>query len=93
MLVADSHRRQDAANAARADAARSPPGRLVRLVRGLSRAIVLAAFAGILAFVGGFLWFVAQVPTGEVVLDRNAEAAGRAIRAHLFKVRTSMLGS
>jgi hypothetical protein len=73
MLVADSHRRQDAANAARADTARPPPSRLVRLVRGLSRAIVLAAFAGILAFVGGFLWFVARVPTGEVVLDRNAD--------------------
>jgi uncharacterized SAM-binding protein YcdF (DUF218 family) len=73
MSVADSHRRQDAANAARADAARAPPGRLVRLMRGLSRAIVLAAFTGILAFVGGFLWFVARVPTGEVVLDRNAD--------------------
>jgi uncharacterized SAM-binding protein YcdF (DUF218 family) len=72
MSVADSHRRQDAANAAPA-AAGPAPGRAARLVRGLWRTIVLAVFAGVVAFVGGFLWFVASVPTEEVALDRNAD--------------------
>jgi uncharacterized SAM-binding protein YcdF (DUF218 family) len=69
MSVADSHRRQDGAIMAR----RPTGGGIVRFVRGLWRITVLAAFAAALAFVGGFHWFVASVPTEEVALDRNAD--------------------
>jgi uncharacterized SAM-binding protein YcdF (DUF218 family) len=69
MSVADSHRREDRATTA----PRPAGGRLVRFVRGLGRVAVLAAFAGALAFAGGFLWFVASVPTQEIALDRNAD--------------------
>jgi uncharacterized SAM-binding protein YcdF (DUF218 family) len=73
MSVADSHRRQDAASPAPAATIRPARGRFVRLLRGLWRTVVLATFAGMVAFVGGFLWFVASVPTEEVALDRNAD--------------------
>jgi uncharacterized SAM-binding protein YcdF (DUF218 family) len=69
MSVTDSHRRQDPAS----PAARTGNGRIARLLRGLWRLTVLASFAAIVAFVGGFLWFVARVPTEEVALDRNAD--------------------
>jgi uncharacterized SAM-binding protein YcdF (DUF218 family) len=71
MSVADSHRRQDAASTA--CAAAPPRRRIARFVHGLWRLIVLAAFAGILAFGAGFLWFVGSVPTEEIALDRNAD--------------------
>jgi uncharacterized SAM-binding protein YcdF (DUF218 family) len=69
MSVADSHRRHDAADAA----VRPAPGRIARTVRHLWRVIVLATFAAVAAFVGGFLWFVASVPTEEVSIDRPAD--------------------
>jgi uncharacterized SAM-binding protein YcdF (DUF218 family) len=72
MSIADSHHRQDAANTAPA-AARPRPGRLVRFLRGLWRAAWLSVFVGVVAFGGGFLWFVGSVPTEEVTLDRNAD--------------------
>jgi uncharacterized SAM-binding protein YcdF (DUF218 family) len=69
MSVTDSHHRQDPASTA----ARAADGRVVRFVRGLWRLAGLATLAGIVAFVGGFLWFVARVPTEEVALDRSAD--------------------
>jgi uncharacterized SAM-binding protein YcdF (DUF218 family) len=69
MSVADSHRRHDAATTA----IRPAPGRIARAVRHLWRLIVLTTFAAIAAFVGGFLWFVASVPTEEVSIDRPAD--------------------
>ncbi|HYS50234.1 MAG TPA: YdcF family protein [Xanthobacteraceae bacterium] len=71
MAVADSRNRQDGTSAA--GAATPPRSRFVRLMRGLWRAMAVAVLACILAFAGGFLWFVAHVPTAEVVLDRNAD--------------------
>src|SRR5262249_61950778 len=62
MSVADSHRR---------DAIR--PTRTAGVARRLWRLTVLAAFAALVAFVGGFLWFVASVPTEEVSIDRPAD--------------------
>src|ERR1700757_4287450 len=64
MLVADSHRQ---------DATATRPGRLRRVARHLWRLIVLATFAGGVAFVAGFLWFVGSVPTEEVSIDRPAD--------------------
>ncbi|HXW25769.1 MAG TPA: YdcF family protein [Xanthobacteraceae bacterium] len=69
MSVADSHPRQDAA----ATVPRPAGGRLARLARGLWRLTALAVFAVLVAFVGGFLWFVASVPTEEIALDRDAD--------------------
>lgn len=68
MSVADSHRRRDA------DAADRPTSvRAAGLARRLWRLIVLATFALVAAFVGGFLWFVASVPTEEVTISRPAD--------------------
>ena len=66
MSVADSHRQ---------DTAAIRPGRtrIGRLARRLWRLIVLAAFAAAVAFVAGFLWFIASVPTEEVSIDRPAD--------------------
>src|ERR1700726_4156602 len=64
MSVADSHRH---------DATAARPGFIGRVARRLWRLIVLATFAVAVAFVAGFLWFVASVPTEEVSLDRNAD--------------------
>jgi len=72
MSFADSHRRQDAASSAHA-AGRPPRGRIARFMHGLWRLMVVTAFAGILAFGAGFLWFVGNVPTEEIALDRNAD--------------------
>jgi uncharacterized SAM-binding protein YcdF (DUF218 family) len=69
MSVADSHRRHDAAQ----EAVRPTPGRVARGMRRLWRLIVLTVFAGVVAFVAGFLWFVASVPTEEVSIDRPAD--------------------
>jgi uncharacterized SAM-binding protein YcdF (DUF218 family) len=69
MSVADSHRRHDAAE----EAARPTPGRIARGMRRLWRLIVLTVFVGVVAFVAGFLWFVASVPTEEVSIDRPAD--------------------
>ena len=67
MSVADAHRRDDPADAA------GGPVRIAGAARRLWRLIVLAAFATMVAFVGGFLWFVAAVPTEEVSIDRPAD--------------------
>jgi uncharacterized SAM-binding protein YcdF (DUF218 family) len=67
MSVADSHRRDDPADAA------IRPTRAAGVARRLWRLTVLAAFAAMIAFVGGFLWFVASVPTEEVSIDRPAD--------------------
>jgi uncharacterized SAM-binding protein YcdF (DUF218 family) len=69
MSITDSHQGQDPAS----PAARRGDGRIVRLLRGLWRLTALASFAAIVAFVGGFLWFVARVPIEEVALDRDAD--------------------
>jgi uncharacterized SAM-binding protein YcdF (DUF218 family) len=69
MSVADSHRRQDPAS----PVTPTGDGRIVRLLRGLWRLTALASLAAIVAFVGGFLWFVARVPIEEVALDRDAD--------------------
>jgi uncharacterized SAM-binding protein YcdF (DUF218 family) len=69
MSVADSHRRHDAAE----NAVPTAPGRIARGIRRLWRLIVLAVFVGVVAFVAGFLWFVASVPTEEVSIDRPAD--------------------
>ncbi|HML13587.1 MAG TPA: YdcF family protein [Xanthobacteraceae bacterium] len=66
--VADSHR-QDAG----AGAARPRPAEVGGAARRLWRLIVLAAFAAAVAFVAGFLWFVASVPTEEVSISRPAD--------------------
>jgi uncharacterized SAM-binding protein YcdF (DUF218 family) len=66
MSVADSHRQ---------DAAASRPRRAAidRVARRLWRLIVVTTFAVAVAFVAGFLWFVASVPTQEVSIDRPAD--------------------
>jgi uncharacterized SAM-binding protein YcdF (DUF218 family) len=69
MSIADSHRRHDAQD----PAIRPAPGRIAGAMRRLWRLIVLAVFAGVVAFVAGFLWFVAAVPTEEVSVDRPAD--------------------
>jgi uncharacterized SAM-binding protein YcdF (DUF218 family) len=69
MSITDSHQGQDPAG----PTARTGDGRIVRFLRGLWRLTVLGSFAAIVAFGGGFLWFVALVPTEEVALDRNAD--------------------
>jgi uncharacterized SAM-binding protein YcdF (DUF218 family) len=68
MSLADTHR-QDAVAAAAAPR----PARMGRVARRLWRLIVLATFAVGVAFVAGFLWFVASVPTEEVSIDRPAD--------------------
>jgi uncharacterized SAM-binding protein YcdF (DUF218 family) len=68
MSLADSHR-QDAVTAA----TRPRPARMSRVARSLWRLTVLAIFAVVVAFVAGFLWFVASVPTEEVSIDRPAD--------------------
>jgi uncharacterized SAM-binding protein YcdF (DUF218 family) len=68
MSLADSHR-QDAI----AVATRPRPARMGRIAHGLWRLTVLAIFAVVVAFVAGFLWFVASVPTEEVSIDRPAD--------------------
>jgi uncharacterized SAM-binding protein YcdF (DUF218 family) len=68
MSLADSHL-QDAVAAAAAPR----PARMGRIARHLWRLIVLAIFAVAFAFVAGFLWFVASVPTEEVSIDRPAD--------------------
>jgi uncharacterized SAM-binding protein YcdF (DUF218 family) len=65
MSVTDLHH-QSAAAAGRW----SGPTRVGRIVRGLWRLVVAAIFAVAIALVGGFLWFVADVPTEEVSIDR-----------------------
>src|SRR5215470_7321029 len=67
MSVADSQRGHDPADAA------IPPARIAGAARRLWRLTVLAGFAAAVAFVGGFLWFVASVPTEEVTIDRPAD--------------------
>jgi uncharacterized SAM-binding protein YcdF (DUF218 family) len=69
MSVADSHRRHDAAR----ETIEPAPKRSARAVRRLWRLIVVAMFIGLVAFVAGFLWFVASVPTEEVSIDRPAD--------------------
>jgi uncharacterized SAM-binding protein YcdF (DUF218 family) len=69
MSVADSHRGHDAARGTIGPA----PKRSAGVVRRLWRLIVLAMFIGLVAFVAGFLWFVAGVPTEEVSIDRPAD--------------------
>jgi len=64
MSVADSHRH---------DATAARPGFIGRVARRLWRLIVLATFAVAVAFVAGFLWFVASVPTEEVSIDLPAD--------------------
>jgi uncharacterized SAM-binding protein YcdF (DUF218 family) len=64
MSVADSHPH---------DATATRPGLIGRVARGLWRLIVLATFAIAVAFVAGFLWFVASVPIEEVSIDRPAD--------------------
>ena len=64
MSVADSHRH---------DATATRPGFIGRVARRLWRLIVLATFAVAVAFVAGFLWFVASVPTEEVSIDLPAD--------------------
>jgi uncharacterized SAM-binding protein YcdF (DUF218 family) len=68
MSLADSHR-QDAVTAA----TRPRPARMGWVARGLWRMTVHAIFAVAVAFVAGFLWFVASVPTEEVSIDRPAD--------------------
>jgi len=68
MSIADSHRQ-----GAMAAATAPHPARVGRVVRHLWRLIVLAIFAVLVAFVAGFLWFVASVPTEEVSIDRPAD--------------------
>jgi uncharacterized SAM-binding protein YcdF (DUF218 family) len=68
MSVADSHRQGTAEAAVRA-----PLPRGVRFVRRLWRLIILAAFAAVVVFGVGFLWFVGSVPTEEVTIDRPAD--------------------
>ena len=68
MSVADSHRRRDAAAADRPASVRTEG-----LARRLWRLIVLATFVVVAAVIGGFLWFVASVPTEEVTIDRPAD--------------------
>jgi uncharacterized SAM-binding protein YcdF (DUF218 family) len=67
MPVADSHPRDDPADGA------MRPTRTAAVARRLWRLTVVAAFAAMVAFVGGFLWFVASVPTEEVSIDRPAD--------------------
>ena len=68
MSLAGSHRQEAVAAAA------SPrPARMGRIARHLWRLIVLAIFTVGVAFVAGFLWFVASVPTEEVSIDRPAD--------------------
>jgi uncharacterized SAM-binding protein YcdF (DUF218 family) len=64
MSVADSHRGHGSADAA---------VRPARAARRLWRLIVLAGFATVAAFIAGFLWFVASVPTEEVSINRPAD--------------------
>jgi uncharacterized SAM-binding protein YcdF (DUF218 family) len=67
MAVADSHKGQGGALSAMA----APPRRARRrLLRWASLAAILVA---LVAFAAGFLWFVAEVPTKEVALGRNAD--------------------
>jgi uncharacterized SAM-binding protein YcdF (DUF218 family) len=68
MSVADSHH-QGAAEAA----LRTGPTRSVRIVRYFWRVIVVATLAVAVAFAAGFLWFVGNVPTEEVSIDRPAD--------------------
>jgi uncharacterized SAM-binding protein YcdF (DUF218 family) len=67
MSVADSHHQ--------AAAVGRRPGltRVGRVVRALWHLVVAATFAIAIALVGGFLWFVASVPTEEVSIDRPAD--------------------
>ena len=67
MSVADSQRRDDPADGA------IRPTRTAGIAHRLWRLSVVAAFAAMVAFVGGFLWFVASVPTEEVSIDRPAD--------------------
>jgi len=66
MSVADSRRQDGAATGAGSTA-------VGRIARRVWRFIVLATFALAVAFVAGFLWFVASVPTEEVSIDRPAD--------------------
>jgi uncharacterized SAM-binding protein YcdF (DUF218 family) len=68
MSVADSHRQRTPEAAIRAR-----PTRGVRFVRHLWRLIMLATFAAVVVFGVGFLWFVGNVPTEEVTIDRPAD--------------------
>jgi len=68
MSVADSHHQGAAETALR----RGPtPG--VRFVRTLWRLFLVATFAAAVVFAAGFLWFVGNVPTEEVSIDRPAD--------------------
>src|ERR1051326_200455 len=66
MSVADSRRQDGAATGAGSTA-------VGRIARRVWLFIVLATFALAVAFVAGFLWFVASVPTEEVSIDRPAD--------------------
>jgi uncharacterized SAM-binding protein YcdF (DUF218 family) len=68
MSVADSRHQ-----AAVAPGRRPGLTRVGRVVRALWHLVVAATFAIAIAFVGGFLWFVASVPTEEVSIDRPAD--------------------
>lgn len=48
-------------------------GRLWRVIRRLGRAAAIIAILVAIALPSGFLWFVSQLSTREVVLDRNAD--------------------
>jgi uncharacterized SAM-binding protein YcdF (DUF218 family) len=66
MSVADAQRQDTTAS-------RQGPSAIGRLARRLWRLVVLATFGLAVAFVAGFLWFVASVPTEEVTIDRPAD--------------------
>ena len=66
MSVTDAQRQDTTAS-------RPRPAAIGRLARRLWRLVVLATFALAVAFVAGFLWFVASVPTEEVTIDRPAD--------------------
>src|SRR5438045_341923 len=50
-----------------------PLARAAALARWVRRGLLVAALAGVLAFVAGFFWFVSQVPGEEITLDRRAD--------------------
>src|SRR5690349_20970587 len=66
MSVTDAQRQDTTAS-------RPGPSAIGWLARRLWRLVVLATFALAVAFVAGFLWFVASVPTEEVTIDRPAD--------------------
>jgi uncharacterized SAM-binding protein YcdF (DUF218 family) len=68
MSVADLRHQSPAAAGSRPS-----PTRAARVVRALWHLVVAGIFAVAFALVGGFLWFVASVPTEEVSIDHPAD--------------------